>query len=166
MKLKNIFGMFAASFVSFGSTAEAKTQANDNDKTLEMIKKGDDTMSAVEKEATPQSIEIAPGLMYQQIQAGNGEKPNAGDTVAVHYAGKLTDGTEFDNSFKRGEPIKFSLGTGQVIKGWDLGIAQLSIGEKGILTISPELGYGEHGAGGVIPGNATLVFEVELVAIG
>ena len=81
----------------------------------------------------------------------------------MHYTGSLTDGTVFDSSVSRGQPIEFTLGVGQVIKGWDQGIAQLCKGQKAKLTIPPELGYGAQGAGGVIPPNATLIFEVELV---
>ena len=88
----------------------------------------------------------------------------AGMQVAVHYQGRLEDGTVFDDSHKRGEPISFTLGKGQVIKGWDQGIEGMSVGEKRTLTIPPELGYGEQGAGDVIPPNATLIFDVELVS--
>ena len=167
MTLKKLFGFVTASLLSLTGQSEARTQSQHETTTkTPNFKKGKTSMTnAAQKETSIPSVEIAPGLTYQQLEQGNGEKPQAGDTVSVHYAGTLEDGTEFDNSFKRGQPIQFSLGTGQVIKGWDLGIAELSVGEKGILTISPELGYGAHGAGGVIPGNATLVFEVELVAI-
>ncbi|MDP4840065.1 MAG: FKBP-type peptidyl-prolyl cis-trans isomerase [Alphaproteobacteria bacterium] len=110
-------------------------------------------------------LEIVPGLSYTQNQAGTGAKPKNGDMVSVHYVGTLTDGTRFDSSRDRGEPITFKLGVGQVIQGWDKGIAAMSIGERGVLTIAPELGYGDHGAGHIIPGGATLVFDVELVSI-
>ncbi len=102
-------------------------------------------------------------LKIEHLEKGTGPAPQSGDFVSVHYVGKLTDGTEFDNSHKRGEPIQFPIGTGRVIKGWDQGIMQLNVGGKAILTIPPELGYGPRGAGDVIPPNATLVFEVELV---
>lgn len=97
----------------------------------------------------------------------NARKPQTGETVFVHYTGTLTNGTKFDSSLDpdRGEPISFPLGTGRVIKGWDEGIAKLGIGDQAILVIPPSIAYGERGAGGVIPANATLIFVVELVDI-
>ena len=105
------------------------------------------------------------GLEYTETQVGTGEQAVAGKTVRVHYTGKLTDGKVFDSSYTRGEPIEFKLGAGRVIKGWDEGIALMKVGGKATLTIPPQLGYGERGAGGVIPPNATLVFDVELVSV-
>ncbi len=105
------------------------------------------------------------GLQYIMVEEGTGEAPQNGDIVQVHYTGTLEDGTVFDSSLSRGEPIAFSLGLGQVIPGWDEGIALLTVGGKAKLIIPSELGYGERGAGGVIPPNATLFFDVELVGI-
>jgi len=105
------------------------------------------------------------GLEYIEIEAGTGVQAEAGKTVDVHYTGKLQDGKVFDSSHTRGEPISFKLGIGQVIKGWDEGIALMKVGGKAQLVIPPDLGYGERGAGGVIPPNATLVFDVELVEV-
>ncbi|WP_108866975.1 peptidylprolyl isomerase [Aquimarina aquimarini] len=105
------------------------------------------------------------GLRYKIIQKGDGDNAEKGKTVSVHYKGSLTDGTVFDSSYKRNQPIDFPLGMGQVISGWDEGIALLQVGDKARFVIPPHLGYGERGAGGVIPPNATLVFDVELVAV-
>ncbi|MFK7802533.1 MAG: FKBP-type peptidyl-prolyl cis-trans isomerase [Anaerolineae bacterium] len=106
-----------------------------------------------------------PQVEYIEHEKGSGPQAEAGDTVAVHYIGTLADGTEFDNSHKRGDPIKFPLGQGRVIQGWDIGIAKMNVGTKATLIIPPELGYGSRGAGGAIPPNATLKFEVELVEV-
>jgi len=105
------------------------------------------------------------GLEYIEVEVGTGAQAVAGKTVAVHYTGKLQDGKVFDSSISRGEPIEFPLGKGRVIKGWDEGITLMKVGGKAQLIIPPDLGYGERGAGGVIPPNATLVFDVELVSV-
>ncbi|MCL4156999.1 UNVERIFIED_CONTAM: hypothetical protein GTU68_065940, partial [Idotea baltica] len=105
------------------------------------------------------------GLRYQIIQEGNGVKAEKGKTVSVHYKGQLSDGTVFDSSYKRKEPIDFPLGVGQVIPGWDEGIGLLKVGDKARLVIPSHLGYGSAGAGGVIPPDATLVFDVELMDV-
>lgn len=105
------------------------------------------------------------GLQYDEKKAGTGAQPRQGQRVSVHYAGRLENGTEFDSSFKRGQPITFTLGVGQVIAGWDEGISLMKEGGEATLIIPPHLGYGASGAGGVIPPNATLIFEVELVSV-
>lgn len=105
------------------------------------------------------------GLRYQIIQKGNGPKAEKGKTVAVHYKGMFVDGGVFDSSYKRNQPIEFTLGVGQVIAGWDEGIALLNVGDKARFVIPAHLGYGAQGAGGVIPPNATLVFDTELVSV-
>jgi len=105
------------------------------------------------------------GLEYVETQAGTGAQAVAGKTVSVHYTGKLTNGKVFDSSHTRGEPIEFPLGAGHVIKGWDEGIALMKVGGKATLTIPPELGYGQRGAGASIPPNSTLIFDVELVSV-
>jgi peptidylprolyl isomerase len=105
------------------------------------------------------------GLKYVEITPGIGPAPQTGDFVAVHYVGTLEDGTVFDSSYSRNQPIRFMLGVGNVIKGWDEGIALMREGGKARLIIPPELGYGANGAGTVIPPNATLIFEVELVSV-
>ena len=106
------------------------------------------------------------GLMYKFLDNKNSNKPSKGEKVKVHYKGMLLDGTVFDSSFKRNQPIEFTLGIGQVIKGWDEGISLLGIGDKASFIIPSDLAYGESGAGGVIPPNATLLFEVELISAG
>ena len=105
------------------------------------------------------------GLRYQILQKGNGIQATKGVTVSVHYKGQLTDGTVFDSSYKRKEPIEFKLGMGQVIAGWDEGISLLRVGDKARFVIPSNLGYGNRGAGGAIPPNANLIFDVELVDI-
>ena len=105
------------------------------------------------------------GLEYIEIEAGTGAQAAAGKSVSVHYTGKFQDGKVFDSSIPRGAPITFPLGRGNVIKGWDEGIALMKVGGKAQLIIPPNLAYGESGAGGVIPPNATLVFDVELVSV-
>jgi peptidylprolyl isomerase len=105
------------------------------------------------------------GLQYEDLKVGTGESPKAGQTCVMHYTGWLTDGSKFDSSVDRGQPFEFSIGRGQVIKGWDEGVMSMKVGGKRKLTIPPDLGYGARGAGGVIPPNATLVFEVELLGL-
>lgn len=105
-------------------------------------------------------------LVIDVLKEGSGEQvTNAGDAISVHYTGTLENGTKFDSSVDRNEPFSFTLGAGEVIKGWDQGILGMKVGEKRKLTIPSELGYGSRGAGNVIPPNATLIFEVELLSI-
>ena len=114
-------------------------------------------------------IVSASGLSHEDTLAGTGDAPKVGQTCVMHYTGWLwvdgKKGSKFDSSLDRGRPFSFSLGQGQVIKGWDEGVASMKVGGKRTLLIPPELGYGARGAGGVIPPNATLLFEVELLGV-
>ena len=157
----SILSLAAFLFIaSFGFEADAQTR-----RTRRPVKR-----AAVTKPKPPVrstgAVKTVSGLTYLVTQKGTGRLPKAGETVLVHYTGLLTDGTKFDSSRDRGEPIDFPLGQGRVIKGWDEGIAKMRIGDQAILVIPPTLGYGSRGAGGgLIPPDATLVFIVELVDI-
>ena len=113
----------------------------------------------------PEWKKSASGLEVQELKVGEGLEATAGKTVDVHYTGWLLNGTKFDSSVDRGKPFSFRLGAGEVIRGWDEGVAGMKVGGKRKLRIPAELGYGTRGAGGVIPGNATLVFDVELLGV-
>jgi FKBP-type peptidyl-prolyl cis-trans isomerase len=121
--------------------------------------------------SSPMKVSGAPtttasGLQYWDIVVGSGATAAPGNTVKVHYSGFLTGGEKFDSSRDRGEPFSFPLGAGQVIKGWDEGVAGMKVGGQRQLRIPPQLGYGAAGAGGAIPPNATLIFDVELLDVG
>jgi len=119
------------------------------------------TMPEVKKDA----VTTASGLQYIELEEGTGATPQTGQTVEVHYTGTLTDGTKFDSSRDRNTPFKFKIGVGQVIKGWDEGVITMKVGGQRKLIIPPELGYGARGAGGVIPPNSTLIFDVQLLSV-
>ena len=139
--------LFVAAAFVVAVLAAAQTQAQEKDKNKAKEKKVGDAV-----------------LKYEDLKEGNGDEAKKGDEVEVHYTGWLTDGTKFDSSVGK-KPFPFKLGAGNVIKGWDEGVAGMKVGGKRKLTIPPELGYGARGAGDVIPANATLVFEVELLQI-
>ncbi len=125
----------------------------------------DDSM-ATDANAEENVVTTDSGLQYVVIAEGDGAQPQSGQRVFVHYVGTLEDGTKFDSSRDRGRPFDFTVGRGQVIKGWDEGVGDMKVGDRRKLIIPPELGYGARGAGGVIPPNATLIFDVELLRIG
>lgn len=128
-----------------------------------------ETAPALEASGTlvtnPKPITMKNGLIIEDTKIGDGDEAKAGMLVAVHYVGTLTDGKKFDSSRDRGQPFIFQLGAGQVIAGWDQGFEGMKVGGVRNLTIPPELGYGAQGAGGMIPPNATLKFEVELLGV-
>ncbi len=123
------------------------------------------TLASPYNVAGKDTITLANGLKYILVEEGQGPKPVAGKTVSVHYTGYLTDGKKFDSSMDRGEPIKFPVGTGKVIQGWDEGILLLNAGSKARLIIPHELGYGTEGYPPIIPPSSTLIFDVELVGV-
>ena len=128
-------------------------------------KQSEDNLSAAGLPDVSNLTTTASGLQYKDITVGDGAEAKSGDSVSVHYTGWLTDGTKFDSSVDRGQPFSFTLGQGGVIAGWDEGVVGMKEGGKRILVIPSNLGYGPNGASGVIPPNATLIFEVELLDV-
>ena len=142
----------------------AKAFEEFNKSKADRIKKKNEKELKMLKDLSKGFSKTSSGLLYKFEKENNSQKPSNGNKVKVHYKGMLLDGTVFDSSFKRNQPIEFTLGIGQVIKGWDEGISLLGIGDKASFIIPSDLAYGASGAGGIIPPNATLVFEVELIS--
>ena len=142
----------------------AKAFEDFNKSKADRINKENENELKILKDLSKGFSKTSSGLLYKLEKENNSHKPSNGNKVKVHYKGMLLDGTVFDSSFKRNQPIEFTLGVGQVIKGWDEGISLLGIGDKACFIIPSDLAYGSSGAGGVIPPNATLVFEVELIS--
>ncbi len=141
------------------------TSLNNNENEQEIINQNSSEEN-IEDQITNKSNNKKMELQIDILKEGNGEiKTKKGDTIAVHYVGTLEDGTKFDSSLDREETFSFTIGAGQVIKGWDEGTVGMKIGEKRKLIVPSELGYGNRGAGNIIPPNATLIFEVELISI-
>ncbi len=148
---------------AFCIAADAQTRRTHKTVRRPSLKK---PMSSTPANSSSGAVKTQSGLIFLVTHKGTGAQAKAGDTVSVHYTGTLTDGTKFDSSRDRGEPIEFALGQGRVIKGWDEGIAKMHVGDQAILVIPPAIGYGSRGAGGgQIPPDATLIFIVELVEI-
>ena len=164
MKPTTVFSIIlvlaVAGFIAFAMQSETTTTTSDYTRPSNTSQNMNTSTTTV-----PEMNVNAEGLGIQIFRAGTGPAAAAGNTVVVHYVGTLEDGTKFDSSVDRGQPFSFTLGTGQVIAGWEQGILGMQVGEQRRLRIPPELGYGAAGAGGVIPPNATLLFDVELLEI-
>ena len=152
---------FRADDETFAARRETRKQA-----AREKAEKGMKDQQAKIAAMFPKAETTPSGLMFVRTAGGSGPTPSAGDSIKAHYEGRLLDGTVFDSSYKRGSPLAFQVGMGRVIKGWDEALLTMAKGEKRTLIIPPDLAYGARGAGGVIPPNATLIFDVELVDFG
>ncbi len=169
---KSLLGLVAIALLAgCGQQQEPETPATDEAATAAEAATGSAEVENM-TDTTDGQVELAPGLQSTTMKNGYGRAAVAGDSAEVHYTGWLFDpnadgnrGTKFDSSVDRGQTFSFTIGEGRVIKGWDQGVAGMLIGETRELVIAPEMGYGARGAGGVIPPNATLLFEVELISL-
>lgn len=173
--MRSIWWALISAGLVLGSCASAPEEAAEPDNTTPQTEatapETDDTKidpedvaEATADEAAGELVTTESGLQYVDLRAGDGDSPEAGDAIAVDYRGTLEDGTVFDSSYERGEPIQFRIGVGQVIPGWDEGVGSMQVGGKRKLIIPSDLAYGPNGQG-PIPPNATLIFEVELLEI-
>jgi len=150
---------------SADAVASPQTSASTSDSVIIAQASNSSTTGAAALMSDETIVTMPSGLRYIDIVVGTGEMPKQGQTVVVHYTGTLEDGRKFDSSRDRNQPFEFPIGEGRVIKGWDEGLSTMKVGGQRKLIIPPELGYGARGAGGVIPPNATLIFDVELLEI-
>lgn len=160
-----IFFLLILSFLSLVSFVNYVNFGNNNAQLQLEESRPEATQKSSSSSMNTNSTSLSPKLKIDIIAEGTGPAVKVGDTILIHYVGTLQDGTKFDSSRDRNQPFQTKIGVGQVIQGWDEGVVGMQVGGKRILTIPPDLGYGAQGAGGVIPPNATLIFEVELIQI-
>jgi peptidylprolyl isomerase len=163
------FGVLLVASSLFGNSSKQEAIASELNREQPAIATQDANLAketiAMNLENAENAVTTPSGLKYIDIAEGEGATPTKGQTVSVHYTGTLENGSKFDSSRDRGRPFDFKIGVGQVIQGWDEGVGSMKVGGRRTLIIPSELGYGSRGAGGVIPPNATLIFDVELLAI-
>ena len=169
-KITLILSFIALIFLSACNNENSTENQNDESTNNEVVnnEEQNEVVDALDEYIETNNIEVEPtasGLYYAETLEGTGEQAKSGNVVKVHYTGTLLDGTKFDSSVDRGEPFEFNLGAGEVIKGWDEGIALMKVGGKATLVLPSHLAYGNQAVGGVIPANSPLIFEVELLEI-
>jgi peptidylprolyl isomerase len=157
--------LIAASTFGIGNKQDAIASELNPQQNAVTIAAKDNSAKETSKMDLENAVTTPSGLKYVDLTQGEGETPTTGQTVTVHYTGTLENGKKFDSSRDRGQPFSFKIGVGQVIQGWDEGVGSMKVGGRRTLIIPSELGYGSRGAGGVIPPNATLIFDVELLGV-